>query len=133
MHTYTIVTNNAKLLADAGLAPALRPVAGGVEAIYDTLSEMLQSGYRLISSPLPANVPLIRSPVRSVIVEKTEKRFDVQGLLALEKARDRTTVLGVNEEPRVRGDLEAIDRDQLFRAMAQLETIRQETQYVNHI
>lgn len=125
---YTIVTNNATLLADAGLSLALRPVAGGLEAIYDTVSEMLQSGYRLISSPLPANVPLIRSPVRSIIVEKADKRFDVQGLLTLERARERTMVLGSNDDARVRGDLETIDRDQLFRAMAQLDAIRKETQ-----
>ncbi len=128
MHTYTIVTNNAALLADDGLPFALTPVAGGLETIYDTLSAMLQSGYRLISSPLPANVPLIRSPVRSIIVEKSEKQFDVQGLLTLERAKERTAVLGVNDDARVRNDLETIDRDQLFRAIAQLEEIRKETQ-----
>ena len=126
MHVYTIVTNNAALLAENGHLFALRPVAGGLETIYETLSEMLQNGYRLISSPLPANVPLIRSPVRSIIVEKSENRFDVQGLLALERARERTSVLGVNDDARVRNDLEVIDRDQLFRAMAQLEEIRNE-------
>lgn len=102
---------------------SLKSISGGVEAVYDAISELLQSGHALVSSPLPANVPLIRSPIRSIILEKQTRRFDAKGLLALEKARDRIAVLGINNDERVRADLELIDKDQLLRAIAQLEEL----------
>lgn len=127
MQAYTVVTNNAALQAGGVAGLDLAPVTGGLEAVYDALSRMLQSGYRLVSSPLPANVPLIRSPVRSVIVQKTDRRFDVPGLLALERARERSQTLGVNAEARLRGDLELIDKDQFHRAVAQLKAFDEAT------
>jgi hypothetical protein len=88
--------------------------------MYAAIGEHLQNGYALVSSPLPANVPLIRSPVRSVILEKAQRKYDAQGLIILEKAKERSAVLGVVDDPRTRVDLEFIDRDQLLRAIAQL-------------
>lgn len=143
MFEFLIVTNNRTLQAHDGqvFSPApvaargncagpavaggfrIKSVTGGVEDVYDAISELLQNGHALVSSPLPANVPLIRSPVRSVILEKQTRRFDAKGLLVLEKARDRIAVLGINDDERVRADLETIDRDQLLRAMAQLEEL----------
>ena len=123
MSEYLVVSNNTGLQPDFDGRFAVRKVSGGVEDMYDAISELLQSGYALISSPLPANVPLIRSPVRSVILQKAARRFDAQGLLALEKARDRTAVLGVSDDERTRGDLEMIDKNQLQRAIRQLEEI----------
>ena len=119
---YLILSNNGTLGPEAyGLA--VKHVPGDVEAMYDAISEHLQNGYTLVSSPLPANVPLIRSPVRSVILGKSPRRYDVQGLLTLEKARGRTDVLGVADDPRTRADLEFIDKDQLARALAQLKEL----------
>lgn len=117
---YLILSNNSSLGPEEhGLA--VKHVPGGVETMYDAISEHLQSGYALVSSPLPANVPLIRSPVRSVILRKSDRRYDAQGLLTLEKARNRTDVLGIADDPRTRADLEFIDKDQLARAVAQLK------------
>lgn len=121
--SYVIVSNNSDIVSGkAGFDSrfAVRPVEGGVEAIYAVLEEMLQDGYTLITSPLPPNVPLIRSPVRSVIVKKAERRYDGQGLIVLEKARERTSVLGNIDCERTRADLEMIDLDQLRRAILQL-------------
>ncbi len=119
---YIILSNNSSLGAEAhGLA--VKRVTGDLQAMYDTVSEHLQNGYTLVSSPLPANVPLIRSPVRSVILGKAARRYDAQGLLTLEKARDRTGVLGVVDDERTRADLEFIDKDQLARAVAQLKDL----------
>lgn len=119
---YLILTNNNSLEAEAhGLT--VKRVAGGVEAMYDAVGEHLQNGYTLISSPLPANVPLIRSPIRSIILGKADRRYDAQGLITLEKARDRTKVLGVIDDERTRADLEFIDKDQLARAVAQLKEL----------
>jgi hypothetical protein len=73
-----------------------------------------------VSSPLPANVPLIRSPVRSIILEKNSRKYDAAGLIALEKARERTAILGIVDDERTRSDLEFIDKDHLKRAIEQL-------------
>lgn len=121
MNAYTIVTNNSRITPDSHAGFDCRSVPGGLGEIYDAVSLMLQNGYRLISSPLPANVPLIRSPVRSVVLLRRSKRYDEEGLLMLEKARERTSTLGVNNDSRVRADLEMIDADQLARTLAQLE------------
>ncbi len=121
--SYVVVTNNSKLVSGEAALPhgfAVRAVEGGVEAIYATLEDALQNGYVLITSPLPPNVPLIRSPVRSVIVKKAERRYDKDGLIVLEKARERTSVLGSTDCSRTRPDLEMIDLDQLRRALLQL-------------
>ena len=117
---YLILSNNSSLGPEEhGLA--VKHVPGSVETMYEAISEHLQNGYALVSSPLPANVPLIRSPVRSVILRKSDRRYDAQGLLTLEKARNRTDVLGIADDQRTRADLEFIDKDQLARAVAQLK------------
>ena len=124
---YVILTNNNSLETVMDGFVVIR-VSGGIDAMYEAISEHLQSGYVLVSSPLPANVPLIRSPIRSVILGKTSRRYDAHGLLTLEKARERTTVLGVIDDKRTRADLEFIDKNQLSRAIDQLrETIRRES------
>ena len=97
---YLILTNNSSLEAKAHGLP-VKQVSGGVEDMYDAVGEHLQNGYALVSSPLPANVPL----------------------MTLEKARDRTKVLGVIADERTRADLEFIDKDQLARAVAQLKEL----------
>ena len=123
---YVILTNNGSIEADFhGLA--VTRVSGGLDAIYESVSDHLQNGYALVSSPLPANVPLIRSPIRSVILQKSQRRFDAQGLLLLDKAKGRTEVLGVVDDTRTRADLEFIDKDQLSRAIRQLTEIHRHT------
>ena len=97
---YLILTNNSSLEAKAHGLP-VKQVSGGVEDMYDAVGEHLQNGYALVSSPLPANVPLIRSPVRSIILGKAARRYDARGLMTLENARDRTKVLGVIADERI--------------------------------
>ena len=120
---YLVVSNNAGLEPGFDGRFAVRKISGGLEEVYDAVGELLESGHSLVSSPLPANVPLIRSPVRSVILKKSARRYDAQGLLVLEKARERTAALGVTEDRRIRADLETIDRDHLVRAIRQLEEL----------
>ncbi len=119
---YVILTNNSSIGPNTH-SLEVKHISGGVEAMYDAVGEHLQSGYELVSSPLPANVPLIRSPIRSIILCKASRQYDAQGLIVLEKARDRTKVLGVIDDHRTRGDLEFIDKDQLARAVAQLNEL----------
>ena len=118
---FLVVSNNTGLEPGFDRRFEVQKIPGGPDEVYDAVSELLQSRHILISSPLPANVPLIRSPVRSVILKKAGGRFDPQGLLALEKARERTAVLGVFDNKRTRDDLEMIDRDHLLHSIRQLE------------
>jgi len=115
---YLILTNNGSIGQWPGFAVVR--VQGGLDAVYRVLSEHLQNGYELISTPIPANVPLIRSPVRSIILRKTTRKYDARGLIALEKAQERTDVLGIIDEERTRSDLELIDKNQLGRTVRQL-------------
>lgn len=123
---YVIYSNNSAIGQEVeGIA--VTRVAGGIEAIYEVISDRLQQGYALVSTPLPANVPLIRSPVRSVILKKSPRQYDAQGLITLEKAKERTAVLGVVDDARTRADLEFIDKDQLLRTIAQLGELDRQT------
>ena len=116
---YVILTNNSSIEPKIP-GFAITRVPGNLEAMYAAVSDHLQNGHALVSSPLPANVPLIRSPIRSIILEKASRRYDAQGLIVLEKAKERTAVLGVVDDARTRADLEFIDKDQLRRAISQL-------------
>ena len=125
---YVILSNNGSIGQDVDGIPVSH-VGGGIDAIYEAIGDRLQHGYTLVSTPLPANVPLIRSPVRSVILKKSARQYDAQGLMTLEKAKERTAVLGVVDDARTRADLEFIDRDHLSRTIAQLaEFDRQDDQ-----
>ncbi|QJT07554.1 GrdX family protein [Oceanidesulfovibrio marinus] len=118
---YVILTNNGSIIGTDLQDFAVIHVPGGIEAIYEAISDHLQNGYALVSSPLPANVPLIRSPIRSVILEKNSRKYDAQGLITLEKAKARTAIVGVHDTGRTRFDLECINKDQLLLAIRQLK------------
>lgn len=114
-----ILSNNGSLEDAVSGIPVCR-VEGDCIAVYDAAGRALENGYELVSSPLPPNVPMIRSPVRSVILRKTARKYDAQGILTLEKARERNRILGIENIGRFRKDQEYIDRDHLARAIAEL-------------
>lgn len=101
----------------------VRRVAGGIDDFYTALGTLLQNNCELISAPLPPNVPLIRSPVRSVIVRMSRRKYDTEGLLLLEKAQERSAALGVAPANRLLRDLERIDKDHICRAIRQLREV----------
>lgn len=114
-----ILSNNSSLEDTVSGIPVCR-VEGDCLAVYDAVGRALENGHELVSSPLPPNVPMIRSPVRSVILRKTRRKYDARGILILENARERNRILGVESVERFRKDQEYIDRDHLSRAIAQL-------------
>lgn len=120
--SYVIFSNNP-CLEDNVSGIRVHHVQGGIGEIHDALAHALQNGHELVSSPLPPNVPLIRSPFRSVILRETKRKYDASGIIALEKARERASVLGVNEDERVMKDLGFIDRDHLLRAIGQMREL----------
>lgn len=121
---YVILSNNSTL-ADMVCGIPVEHVDSGLPEFHAALSNALLNNHKLVSAPLPPNVPLIRSPVRSVILQKSDRKYDAQGLIALEKAMERSKALGLNEDDRVRKDLEFIDKDHLLHALEQLREMEQ--------
>ena len=117
---FLVVSNNTALHPGFDERFEVQKIPGGLNEVYNAISKLLQNWHTLISSPLPASVMLIRSPVRSVILKRTGPRFDSQGLLVLEKARERTSVLGIFDSKRSKDDLEMIDKEQLLHSISQL-------------
>ena len=116
---YVILTNNSSIGSELPGFDIVR-VSGGLTAIYQALCDHLQNGHEIISVPLPPNVPLIRSPIRSVILRKTKRKYDSHGLIAVEKARERTAILDVIDNENTRQHIEFIDKSRLDRAISQL-------------
>lgn len=118
--SHTIVTNNPKVRDFFAGQQAVTFIDGTAEDVYAHIEPLLQTGFALVTSPLPANVPTIRSPVRSILIEKAERRVDGEGLMLLENARERGRVLGTGHRPVDLADLQMIDLDQVRRAFTQL-------------
>lgn len=117
---YRIVTNNAKVRQALADTVDTTEVAGSTLDVFEATEQLLQEGWRLVTAPLPPNVPLIRSPYRSIIIEKARRRYDASGILMVEKAKEKLRILGSVDRPEGREDFAAIDLDLLKRAMSQL-------------
>ena len=88
--------------------------------MLDKVEALLQSGYRLVSAPLPPNIPLMRAPYRSLLVEKADKCYDTHGLISVEKARERLiTQRAIDESflPGTEDDFALIDTNLLLRTL----------------
>lgn len=100
-----LLTNNPLVLDNPGQVP-VQPVAErGLQAVIESALNLVQSGYRLVSTPLPPNLPLIRAPYRSLLLERQERRYDAQSILALTKAEQTAAKLGLSEY----GEQQALD------------------------
>ena len=119
--TVTIVTNNS-LVREAFADIPVHYVEGDAEAVHAALEHLLQNHHTLLTTAIPPNVPMIRSPVRSVLVSANEMKYDKEGLMHIEKSRQRLAVLGPGpgHRPMDRKDLEMIDLDHLRRTLSQL-------------
>ena len=111
-----LLTNNPLVLDQPGDTPVQTVEEPGLAAVLRTALDLVQSGYRLISTPLPPNVPLIRAPYRSLLLRRHERQYDVQSIMALEKAGRTAAKLGAsNYEERSALDSAFIDREILRR------------------
>lgn len=118
MSNLLILTNNYLVAEDKSL-PAIKWTDElGLDAIFQQALVLVQSGYELISAPLPPNVPLTRAPHRSLVFRESSNQYDVAGIIALEKANERLVVLGssglTGEQAE---DAAFIDRELLRRAL----------------
>lgn len=123
-----VVTNNPEvqeLLGAAGERAGVQFVPGTPLDVIDAAELRLQQGYRLVSAPLPSNIPMMRAPYRSLLLERADRQYDVQGFLALEKARERFSTqraAGV-VPPGTERDFAFLDGEHLLRT---LEALRAE-------
>ncbi|MDR1920890.1 MAG: GrdX family protein [Candidatus Adiutrix sp.] len=124
-----ILTNNPLAVGQADEMEghwAVRTVEGvGLAVVLEAALELVQAGWRLVSAPLPPNVPLIRAPYRSLILEKGRGRYDAEGIKMLEKAREKLQSLGSSAlSGRVARDAAFIDRQLLLKAIQEVRALR---------
>lgn len=118
-----IVTNNPRLTADFAASHGvfcIVNVEGSPLAVLSRTEELLQEGYRLVSAPLPPNIPLMRAPYRSLLLERADRRYDTTGLTALAKARERMEAQRAIDEsagPGTDDDFALIDEELLRRTL----------------
>ena len=88
MDGLTLVTNNAEAIALADDSIKTIMVSGSPIDVLNRVCEMLRNGYRLISTPLPPNVSMMRSPFRSLLIMPSEVSRDASGIEATLRAID---------------------------------------------
>lgn len=118
-----IVTNNPRMTADFAVVHGVVHLYGVEGSPLDVLTraeKLLQEGYRLVSAPLPPNIPLMRAPYRSLLVQRDVRRYDVVGLKALTKAMERMETqraIDASAGPGSDADFALIDEELLLRTL----------------
>ncbi|MGL4208450.1 MAG: hypothetical protein ACRCTY_03585 [Candidatus Adiutrix sp.] len=119
-----VLTNNPLLIADSiNIAKRKVPMIG-LQSVFEAALGLVQSGYKLLSAPLPPNLPLIRAPYRSLLLQKNGRRYDVSGIRSLTLALGRVLILGAsNLNETQRQDAAYIDRDLFFRVLEECDLL----------
>ena len=91
--------------------------------VLDRTEELLQNGWRLLSAPLPPNVPIMRGPYRSLVIEESESKYDKDGIIAVEKARDRYLIERQKNCADPQEDFALIDRKMLQRTLRDISIL----------
>ncbi len=71
-----IVTNNPDIYWSPEMPYGVVFTEGSPLDVLDKTEELLQHGWRLLSAPLPPNVPIMRGPYRSLVIEESESKYD---------------------------------------------------------
>ena len=113
-----IVTNNGWIEKGPAVPHEIIPVDGTPLEVLDKAEELLQQGWKLVSAPLPPNVPIMRGPYRSLVIEKNDRQYDKDGLIAIDKARERYRMERENHNlPEPGEDFGVRDRQMLQRML----------------
>ena len=113
-----IVTNNPWIEKGPAVPCEIMLVEGDPISVLDRTEELLQQGWKLVSTPLPPNVPIMRGPFRSLVTEKNDRQYDRDGLIAIDKARVRYKLERANHNcPEPGEDFGVIDRQMLQRTL----------------
>ncbi len=125
-----ILTNNP-LLKDKHEGFAVKRVeALGLASVCQEAVELLQKNWKLVSTPLPPNLPLMRAPYRSLLLAPNTRQYDGQGLEVLQKAIDRLLSLKAVEYPETQAqDAAFIDRELLGHALAEIKVLSNEANF----
>lgn len=127
-----ILTNNRHVVErEEATSPPTTYVEGTPIQVLEQAIEMLQKGYRLVSAPLPPNIPMMRAPFRSLILEACDAQYDIDGIEAVEKARRtmaRQRGIGSAAADGVENaaDFAKIDEEYLLRALRDYRIIKAE-------
>lgn len=89
-------------------------VKGDPVSVLREVRKYLESGYSLVSMPLPANQRLLMSPYRSIVVDNSSVDKDMMGLVLLEKAIERYGSRTFCEDPKADKDFALIDLEQVL-------------------
>ena len=112
-----IVTNNPEIYWSPEMPYGVVSVEGDPIDVLDRTEELLQHGWRLLSAPLPPNVPIMRGPYRSLVIEESDRQYDKAGMIAIEKARERYLIERKRNCQEPQEDFALIDRQMLQRAL----------------
>ena len=112
-----IVTNNPEIYWSPEMPYGVVSVEGDPIDVLDRTEELLQHGWRLLSAPLPPNVPIMRGPYRSLVIEESDRQYDKEGMIAIEKARERDLIERKRNCQEPQEDFALIDRQMLQRAL----------------
>ncbi len=112
-----IVTNNPEIYWSPEMPYGVVSVEGDPIDVLDRTEELLQHGWRLLSAPLPPNVPIMRGPYRSLVIEESDRQYDKEGMIAIEKARERYLIERKRNCQEPQEDFALIDRQMLQRAL----------------
>lgn len=119
-----IVTNNPEVYWSPEMPYGVVFAKGSPLEVLERTEELLQSHWRLMSAPLPPNVPIMRGPYRSLVVEESERQYDSAGILAIDKARTRYKIERTNKCAENGEDFAVIDRHMLQRALRDIVILR---------
>ena len=136
MDSLTLVTNNREAASLAGGGMETVMVSGSPIDVLNRVCEMLRNSYRLISAPLPPNVPMMRSPFRSLLIMPSEKRCDVLGIEAVLRAidvmeRQREISMFADEDAEIIFDYAMIDVQYVKRAVQEYALLCEESETWN--
>ena len=116
--TLKIVTNNPYLIQDGEMPLEVHYTEGTPLDVLDKTEMLLQQGFRLLSAPLPPNVPLMRAPYRSLILAVSDLRYDIDGIEALRKAKARLDIERTVRVAPKASDFAELDRIMLLQELS---------------
>ncbi|MEG1837312.1 MAG: GrdX family protein [Synergistaceae bacterium] len=120
---FRIVTNNPIIKENAEFAHEIIFVKGSPIDVLNKSEELLQQNWKMRSTPLPPNIPIMRAPYRSLVIQESDKQYDSLGILAVSKARERyirERQFAVREES---NDFAIIDNTMLKRTLRDISLI----------
>lgn len=119
-----IVTNNPDIYWSPEMPYGVIFTEGSPLDVLDKTEELLQHGWNLVSTPLPPNVPIMRGPYRSLVIEESETKYHKDGIIAIEKARKRYLIERQKNCAEPQKDFAVIDRQMLQRTLRDLSILK---------